>query len=167
MREALFHLFEGLPAGWTTFVVSMLPVVELRGAIPFAALKGIPWPEAYVLAVVGNMVPIVPILLYLGPVSTWLRRLPGFGSFFDWLFARTRKKSGLMEKYGPWGLALFVAVPLPVTGAWTGAAAAFLLGFPFRRSFPAIFGGVLLAGVIVTLAVKGVIGLGGVFVGEP
>jgi len=72
----------------------------------------------------------------------------------------------VIERYGPWGLALFVAVPLPVTGAWTGAAAAYVFGIPFRRSLPAIVAGVLLAGIVVTLAVRGVIGLGGLLAGS-
>ena len=72
----------------------------------------------------------------------------------------------MIERYGPIGLALFVAVPLPITGAWTGSAAAYLLGFSFKKAFPAITIGVLIAGGVVTLAVKGVIGLGGMFVGH-
>jgi len=162
VREAVIHAFQFLPPEWTTFVISMFPIVELRGAIPYAiGVAGLPWPTAYLFAVAGNLVPVVPILLFLGPISRWLDRLPGFGRFFEWLFARTRKKSAPVDRYGPWGLALFVAIPLPVTGAWTGAALAFLLGIRFHRSFPAITAGVLLAGVVVTLAVTGVIGLGG------
>jgi uncharacterized membrane protein len=166
VKESVLHVFQSLPPEWTTFVVAMLPIIELRGAIPYAIGVGMPWPQAYVLAVAGNLVPIVPLLLFLGPVSEWLRRLPGFGRFFDWLFARTQRRSGLIQRYGPLGLAIFVSIPLPITGGWTGAAAAYLFGFPFRRSFPAITVGVLVAGVVVTLGVKGVIGLGGLFVGS-
>ncbi len=167
MREAVIHAFQFLPPEWTTFVISMFPIVELRGAIPYAiGVAGLPWTTAYVFAVAGNLVPVIPILLFLGPLSRWLSHLPGFGRFFEWLFARTRKKSGPVDRYGPWGLALFVAVPLPVTGAWTGAALAFLLGIRFHRSFPAIVAGVLLAGVVVTLAVTGVVGLGGLLGGR-
>ena len=166
MRESIIHFFEVLPLEWTTFVIAMLPIVELRGSIPYAIGMGMTWPQAYLISVVGNLVPIIPILLFLGPVSAWLERLPGFGRFFNWLFARTRRRSRLVERYGPWGLTLFVAIPLPITGAWTGSAAAYIFGIPFRRSFPAILGGVLLAGAVVTLAVKGVIGLGGLFLGS-
>ena len=167
MKEAVIGLFQFLPPQWTTFVISMLPIVELRGAIPYAVgVAGLSWPQAYAYAVVGNLVPIVPILLFLGPLSRALSRLPGFGRFFAWVFERSRRRSGLVEKYGPWGLALFVAIPLPVTGAWTGAAVAFLLGIRFHRSFPAITAGVLTAGVVVTLAVQGVIGLGSLFLGQ-
>ncbi len=167
MREALIHALGFLPPEWTTLVISMLPIVELRGAIPYAiGVAHLPWPEAYLLAVAGNLVPVVPILLLIGPVTRWLDRLPGFGRFFEWLFARTRRKSGPVDRYGPWGLALFVAIPLPATGAWTGALLAFLLGIRFRRSFPAITAGVLVAGMVVTLAVTGVVGLGGLLSGR-
>jgi uncharacterized membrane protein len=167
VRESVVHALANLSPEAATFIIAMLPILELRGALPYALGVGLAWPEAYLLAVTGNLVPIVPILLFLGPVSERLRRLPGFGPFFDWVFRRSRKRSGFVERYGPWGLALFVAIPLPVTGGWTGAAVAYLLGIPFRRSFPAIAAGVLLAGVVVTLAVKGVIGLGGLFIGGP
>lgn len=167
MRESIIELFQFLPPEWTTFAISMLPIIELRGAIPYGIGVGdLSWPQAYAFAVVGNLVPIVPLLLFLGPVSRWLSRFPGFGRFFAWVFARSQKKSALVKRYGPWGLALFVAIPLPVTGGWTGAAMAFLFGIPFRRSFPAITVGVLIAGVVVTLAVQGVIGLGDLFIGH-
>jgi len=105
------------------------------------------------LSVVGNMLPIAPILLLLGPVSDWLSRWPLFGKFFQWLFARTRSRSDIIRKYELIGLMLFVAVPLPVTGAWTGAAAAFLFGIRFWPALGAIFLGVLIAGAIVTALV--------------
>ena len=104
----------------------------------------------------------MPLLLYLGPVSNFLRRIGFMDRFFDWIFARTRKRSGALEKYGALGLVLFVAIPLPVTGAWTGSAAAFLFGIPFRKAFPLIVAGVAIAGAIVTVAVLAGVSLGGV-----
>jgi uncharacterized membrane protein len=90
--------------------------------------------------------------LYLDPVSTYLRRYRIFDSFFTWLFERThRNHSVRFEKFGLLALTLFVAVPLPVTGAWTGCAAAFVFGIKFRHSFPAILTGVMIAGLIVTI----------------
>ena len=166
MREDIIHALEIMPPEWTTFVIAMLPIIELRGAIPYALGMGMAWPQAYLFAVAGNLVPIIPLLLFLGPVSNALQRLPGFGRFFDWVFARTRRRSGIIQRYGPIGLALFVAIPLPITGGWTGAAAAYLFGFPFRRSFPSITLGVFVAGVVVTLAVKGVIGMGSLLIGH-
>jgi uncharacterized membrane protein len=164
VREHLIEALRGwgLPPEVVTLVISMFPIVELRGSIPWAlTLGGLEWPRAYVLSIVGNMIPVIPLLLFLGPVSEYLRRWPVMDRFFDWLFARTHSRSRAVQRYGPLGLALFVSVPLPVTGAWTGCAAAFLLRFPFYKSFPAILFGVCLAGVVVTLAVLGGVNLGG------
>jgi uncharacterized membrane protein len=141
----------GIPPWLATLFIAMLPIFELRGAIPVGSqVLGLPLAETVALSVVGNMLPIAPILLLLGPVSDWLSRWPLFGKFFQWLFARTRSRSDIIRKYELIGLMLFVAVPLPVTGAWTGAAAAFLFGIRFWPALGAIFLGVLIAGAIVT-----------------
>ncbi|UCE04168.1 MAG: small multi-drug export protein [Candidatus Latescibacterota bacterium] len=140
----------------------MLPIVELRGAIPWALTIGaLEWPRAYLFSVIGNMVPVVPLLLFLEPVSKLLRRFRFMDRFFNWLFARTRKREWAIRRYGPIGLVLFVAIPLPITGAWTGCAAAFVFGIPFHRSFFYILLGVCIAGAIVTAAVLGGVSLGG------
>ena len=147
-----------LPAWLVVLVAAALPVSELRGAIPLAiGVYGYdPW-QAYLLAVLGNLLPVVPLLLFLGPVSDWLRRFTFWDKFFTWLFSRTRRKYiREHESFSLTALALFVAVPLPVTGAWTGCAIAFLVGFRFWPAFAAISAGVLLAGVIVTATVLGV-----------
>jgi len=147
-----------LPAWLIVLLAAALPVSELRGAIPLAiGVYGYdPW-QAYLLAVLGNLLPVVPLLLFLGPVSDWLRRFTFWDKFFTWLFSRTRRKYiREHESFSLTALALFVAVPLPVTGAWTGCAIAFLVGFRFWPAFVAISAGVLLAGVIVTATVLGV-----------
>lgn len=147
-----------LPALLVVLLAAALPVSELRGAIPLAiGVYGYdPW-QAYLLAVLGNLLPVVPLLLFLGPVSDWLRRFTFWDKFFTWLFSRTRRKYiREHESFSLTALALFVAVPLPVTGAWTGCAIAFLVGFRFWPAFVAISAGVLLAGVIVTATVLGV-----------
>lgn len=147
-----------LPAWLVVLLAAALPVSELRGAIPLAiGVYGYdPW-EAYLLSVCGNLLPVVPLLLFLGPVSDWLRRFTFWDKFFTWLFSRTRRKYiREHESFSLTALALFVAVPLPVTGAWTGCAIAFLVGFRFWPAFVAISAGVLLAGVIVTATVLGV-----------
>lgn len=144
----------GIPAWLATLLLAMLPVFELRGAIPVGnKVLGLPLAEAAALSVLGNMLPIVPILLLLGPASAWLSGIPLFRRFFDWLFARTRSKSDLVRRYELVGLMLFVAVPLPMTGAWTGAVAAFLFGIGFWPALGAIFLGVLIAGAIITTLV--------------
>lgn len=148
----------GLPPELAVVTIAMLPVFELRGAIPVAiGVYGMTPGRAFVLGVAGNMVPVLPLLTLLGPVSDWLsRHSRQFERFFDWLFARTRRRGE--ERYRRWGaLALipFVAIPLPVTGAWTGCAAAFVFGIPTRYAFPTILLGVGIAGVIVTSTVTG------------
>jgi uncharacterized membrane protein len=136
-----------------TIGVAMLPIFELRGAIPMALLylKLPIWP-AYFWAVLGNIIAIIPVLLFLKPVSNYLSRFKIFEKFFIWLFSRTRKRSKLVERLELLGLILFVAIPLPMTGAWTGSVAAFLFDFGFTRSLLAISIGVLIAGIVVTIA---------------
>jgi uncharacterized membrane protein len=139
-------------------LTAMTPISELRGAIPLALFTlGMSPVQAYIYSVIGNMLPVTPLLLFLEPVSNWLRRYRSFDRFFDWLFARTRRYNDRMEKYGALGLASFVAIPLPMTGAWTGCAVAFVFGIRFKYAFPTILAGVLVAGVIVTLWYMGLL----------
>ncbi|MHC1688682.1 MAG: COG2426 family protein [Methanothrix sp.] len=145
--------------GWLmTMIAAALPISEVRGAIPLAiGVYGFSPLQAYLLSVLGNLLPIIPLLLFLGPVSDFLRRFPIGDRFFSWLFARTRSKYIKdHENFGLTALAVFVAIPLPMTGAWTGCVIAFLLGFRFWPAFAAIAAGVLIAGVVVTAAVMGV-----------
>jgi uncharacterized membrane protein len=139
----------------TVAFTAILPYLELRGAIPLAYHLRFPAPLAYVVAVVGNMIPVVPIMLLIGPLSRWLDHIPLFHKFFHWLFTRCRRHQHAVNKYGYWGLTLFVAIPLPMTGAWSGAAIAFLLGMRKRYAFFSIFLGVAIAGVILILATYG------------
>ncbi|MCK4352051.1 small multi-drug export protein [candidate division WOR-3 bacterium] len=140
-----------------TLLLSMAPISELRGAIPYAWSQGMGHWQAYGLSVIGNLIPVVPILLLLGPISNFLRRYKPFDTFFDWWFKYTLKRSKLIEKYEALGLILFVMIPLPITGAWTGSVAAFLLGVRFKFALPAIILGVLLAGMIVSLVCLGAV----------
>lgn len=157
----LIELFSSMPGWLTTFLLAMSPIFELRGAIPLAiGVYDLSPLEAYLISVVGNLVPVVFLLLYLEPVSRWLMRYRPGKSFFDWLFTRTyRKHVERHRKYGLLALTFFVALPLPVTGAWTGSAIAFIFGLKFRHAFPAIVAGVCIAGVVVTASVLGVISL--------
>lgn len=139
-------------------MVAALPVSEVRGAIPLAiGYYGFSWDQAFLISVLGNLLPVVPLLLFLGPVSDYLRRYPIGDKFFTWLFARTRSKSiQKHENFGLIALTLFVAMPLPMTGAWTGCAIAFLLGLRFMPAFAAVAAGVLIAASIVTATVMGI-----------
>jgi uncharacterized membrane protein len=146
-----------------TIVLAALPISELRGAIPYAiAVGGMSWQEAYILAVIGNFIPVLPILLLLESVSGYLMRYRIFNRFFTWLFERTRRKGKLVERLEAVGLVLFVAVPLPVTGAWTGCVAAFIFKIPLKLAVPAVLLGIMIAGTVVTLASLGVIHIWGV-----
>ncbi len=140
-----------------TLLLSMAPISELRGAIPYAWSQGISPGIAYLISVIGNSIPVIPLLLLLGPSSKLLRRFKLFDKFFDWWFKHTLKRSKLIEKYESLGLILFVMIPLPITGAWTGSVAAFLLGVRFKFALPAIILGILLAGIIVSLVCFGAV----------
>ncbi|MBD3180793.1 ligand-binding protein SH3 [Candidatus Poribacteria bacterium] len=160
LRESIIHWLSsnGLPGELVVLIVSTLPIFELRGGIPVGLLLGLEWWRTYIMAVLGNLIPVVPILLLLEPVSYWMRRhLKATDQFFEWLFSRTRRKTEAgIRKYGIFfGLTLFVAIPLPVTGAWTGCVAAFLFGVKFKYSFPAIILGVLTASLVVSMATYG------------
>lgn len=142
---------QGLSRGTAVAAISTLPIVELRGAIPVGIVTfDMPWWNVYLIAVAGNMIPIPFILLLLGPLSRFCTRFAAGRKFFDWLFARTRRKSAGIEKYEALGLTVFVAIPLPVTGGWTGAMVAFLMGIPFWKAMLYILLGVMIAGVIMT-----------------
>lgn len=134
-----------------TLLMSMVPVIELRGAIPVGIGFGLPVAATYIAAVVGNMIPVPFIVLFVRKVFAWLRSIsPWLESKVSWLEKRAEKKAGLIYKYELLGLLLFVAVPLPGTGAWTGALIAALLNIRLKVAFPTILGGVLIAGIIVT-----------------
>lgn len=134
-----------------------MPVLELRWAIPQALFWKMPVLKAFWLAIAGNMIPIVPALILLEPVSNRLRKIRLWAKFFDWLSERTKKKADLIQRYEALGLMLFVSMPIPGSGAWGGCIAASLFKIKFRYAFPAIVAGVLIAGIIVsTLCVLGV-----------
>ena len=130
-----------------------LPISELRGAIPIAILvHDFPWYSAYIYAVIGNLLPVPFILLFLNFATKVLSKVTIFERFLNWLFNIVRRRGKRIERFERIGLALFVAIPLPVTGAWTGAILAVLMGMKFKYAFISISIGVLIAGVIVTCA---------------
>lgn len=145
------------PTEWQIFFLSMLPVTELRAAIPLGLALGVTPLKTYLLAVTGNIVPIVPVLLLLDPASAVLRMFPAVDEVFQKILIRTRRKGKEVQKYGPIGLLLFVAVPLPGTGAWTALLIAWLLGIGLIPAAAAITGGVIIAGTVVTLVCLGFI----------
>jgi uncharacterized membrane protein len=131
--------------------VAALPIAELRLAIPGAIeFLDTPWYYAFLIAVIGNMLPVPFILLFIEAAVRLLSKVAVFERFFNWLFERTRRRGKIIQKYKRIGLVLFVAIPLPVTGAWTGSLAAVLFGIKPKQAFVSIFIGVIIAGIIVT-----------------
>ena len=140
-----------LPKELSVVVVSTLPIFELRGAIPLGYYFAMPPGKIFLLAVLGNLIPVIPLYFLLQPISIRLSRLPVFRTFFNWLFNHTKKRAEIVQKYEALGLMLFVAIPLPITGAWTGTVAASLFRIKFKYTFLAVFFGVIIAGIIVTI----------------
>jgi uncharacterized membrane protein len=157
LTEKTLELLSIFPPWLIVIIISMVPFIELRGSIPVAiGVYHMNIGEAFILSIIGNMIPVPFILFFLGDVERFLRRYKRWNRFFDWLFERTRKKASKnIEKYEVVGLMIFVGIPLPMTGAWTGALIAYLFGLDYKKSFLTIFAGVLMAGVIMTLAVVG------------
>jgi len=142
-------------------IISMIPVVELRGSIPVAILLfNIPWLEAAVLSIIGNMIPVPFLLLLIDWFLGLISKVKPGRKFTEWLFTRTRRKGKSIEKYEEIGLVVFVGIPLPGTGGWTGALAANIFGLRFWRSMLFIFLGVIMAAIIVTaLSLMGTLAL--------
>ena len=138
---------------------SMIPIVELRGAIPVGWFAfGMPWWLTYLLAVVGNLIPVPFILLLIRKVLAWMEtcKVKLFNKVAGWLRRKAEKNTDKITKYGFWGVCFFIAIPLPVTGAWTGSLVAATIKMPFWKAFLSALLGVMIAGVIVTLICFGI-----------
>ena len=142
------------------FFCSMLPIIELRGSIPMAFAFGLPWWQAFIISVVGNLLPVPFILLLINIVIKWMAssKIKFFNKIANFLLEKVEKNRERIEKYSFWGLCLFVAIPLPATGAWTGSLVAAVIGMKPQKAFLSAVIGVLIAGVVVTLIVYGGIG---------
>lgn len=142
----------------TTFFISMLPIVELRAGLPYGIALGLDYPLALTAALVGNMIPVPFIVVYIRRIFVWLRaHFEKMDSFITKLENKAHLKGETVKKYGPLGLLIFVAIPLPGTGAWTGALIAALLDMRLKSAVPSIFLGVCIAATIMTLITFGVI----------
>ena len=141
-----------------TFFISMLPVGELRVGLPFGIAQGLEYPLALMAALLGNMFPVPFIIVYIKRIFAWMHKhMPRMNALVTKLENRAHLKSGTIEKYGHWGLLIFVAIPLPGTGAWTGALIAALLNIRTAKAVPVILIGVCIAAAIMTLITYGVI----------
>lgn len=139
-----------------TFLVAMVPVVELRGAIPFGVVRGLNLWTAIIASVLGNLVPVPFIILFIRRIFAWMRaHMPKLDGLVTRMEKKAEKNRAAVEKYTFWGLAILVAIPLPGTGAWTGALVAAMMEMRLKRAFPAIVIGVVIAGVIVSIVTYG------------
>lgn len=140
-----------LKAAIITFLTAMMPVVELRGAIPYGVIAGLSVPAAFIISVIGNLVPIPFAVVFIRRFFEWFRTINGFfDKIVRWFEAKADRNKDKVLRYEFWGLVLLVAIPLPGTGAWTGALVAAMMDMRLKRAMPAISLGVLIAGIIVT-----------------
>lgn len=139
------------------FFLSMVPVLELRAAIPVGATLGLEWVANYLICVIGNMIPVPFILLFIRHVLEWMKKIPRLDKIALWVENKAQKNTPKVQKYASLGLLIFVALPLPGTGAWTGALVAAMLDMRMKYAIPSIFCGVLIAGLIMSLASYGLV----------
>ena len=159
---AIFEFFKGIVgAELATLICAMIPIIELRGAIPLGAALGLPWWQNYIISVIGNFLPVPFILLFINAILRWMAnsKVKFFNKVANWLFAKAEKNREKIEKYAFWGVALFVAIPLPATGAWTGSLVAAVFNMKFWKSLLSAIIGILIAGVVMTLVSYGVVAL--------
>ena len=158
--QALFDfLSQHVSAELAVFLVSMVPLIELRGSVILGTAIGMPWLKVLLISLIGNMIPIPFILIFGEKIFAWLRHQPLFSGFTAWYEKHLMSKSDTIQKYTFWGLLLFVGIPLPGTGAWSGSCISVLLNVRPRHAFPAVLCGILLAGIIMTIGSQGVAGL--------
>ena len=156
MADFFVNALADIPVQWQVFFLSMIPVTELRAAIPIGVLWDMAPLQVFFWGVAGNLVPIIPLLLFLPWTYRLVCKISFLQSFLTRFVDRCRQKGHQVEKYGALGLMFFVAVPLPGPGVWTGCFVAFLMGINFYYALAAISIGAALAGITVTLASVGV-----------
>lgn len=143
------------------FFCSMIPIIELRGAIPLGAALGLPWWLNFLLSVLGNMLPVPIILLFVKKVLSFMSksRIKLFNKVANWLYAKAEKNRHKIEKYSFWGVAIFVGIPLPMTGAWTGSLVAAIIDMKFWKAVLSALIGVIIAGIIMSVVSYGVVAI--------
>lgn len=149
MQELLKGCIDFLSVEFTVVLTAALPVIELKGAIPVGISLGMAPLHAAALSFVGSIIPVPFILFSIRPIFNHLRKTMFFGRIVNRLTSKSMAKSGKIQKYGAWGLLVFVAIPLPGTGVWTGSLIAAMLDMRFKWAFPAIFFGNLAAGILI------------------
>lgn len=145
------------------FLISMVPLIELRGGIIAGAGLGLPWYVNFAVCVVGSMIPVPFILLFIRKILSWMKSVPKLQKIAMFIENKAEKNKYRVARYATWGLALFVGIPLPGTGAWTGALVAAMLEMRLKHALPSIFTGAMLAAAIMTIASYGAVGAFKVF----
>ena len=159
MVEAIERFFlETVGRELCVFFCAMLPIIECRGAVPLGCALGLPWWQNALFSMAGNLLPVPFILLFIRAFLKWMRncRVKFFNKIAAWLDRKIEKHKGTIEKYSYWGVMIFVGLPIPGTGAWTGTLIASVLGLEPKKSFLAACGGVLMATAIMTVVSYGV-----------
>lgn len=159
MVEAIKSFFlETVGRELCVFFCSMIPVIELRGAIPLGAGLGLPWWQSFLLSVAGNMLPVPFILLFIRKIIEWMgkSKISFFNKIAGFLNRKAEKNREKIERFSFWGVALFVGIPLPMTGAWTGSLVAAVIEMKFWKALLSAFVGVICAGVVMTLISYGI-----------
>ncbi len=136
--------------------LSMLPISELRGAIPYGISKGLPFWNVFIISVIGNLFPVIPLYFLLEKILSLFERFEYGRRFNNWLINHTKSKSKIVDVYKTIGLLIFVGIPLPITGAWTGTIASVIFQLRLKNFLIGIIGGVLMAGIVVSLITFGV-----------
>lgn len=155
MIEQIFNALSYIGQGPALFLISMIPLIELRGSVIFGAALQMPWTHVLPICIIGNLLPIPFVLIFGKKLIDWLKTVPLLSGFARRYEEKLLSKRDQVEKYATWGLCLFVAIPLPGTGAWSGAALASILGMRIKHSLPAIVLGVCIAGIIMTVSSYG------------
>ena len=151
MLETVLELLQGIPEELIVFLISLLPILELRGGLIAASLLGIEYWVALPICILGNLLPIPFILLFIRKILSWLKNTKPVRKLVEKIEQKAEKNKGKITKYAKWGLYMFVAIPLPGTGAWTGALVADALDIHVKKSFPVIALGVISAGIIMVI----------------
>lgn len=156
--QYIVSVFGGtIPSQLIVFIISMIPILELRGSILAAGFMDVTFLETYIVAVLGNLLPIPFILVFIKKILEWMKSTKAFSRIANGIENRALSKREQIDKYGYFGLFLFVAIPLPGTGAWTGALLAVLLGMKNKKAFVTIALGVMAAGLVMSLLAFGII----------
>lgn len=158
LADFFVNLFSGLDKNLIIFIISLLPILELRGGLIAASLLNLSFYSSFIICYIGNILPVPFILMFIEKILNWLKKFPSIAKIINKLEMKSMSKSEKIQRFKYMGLFLFVAIPLPGTGAWTGALIAILLGLDKKKSFLAILLGVLVAGIIMSILSYGILG---------